>query len=64
MGTFVLYAVTLWASQALTRRLHVEAAKAQVAIIGPATVGGIMPGRRLGKFNPTATVWIASTRNG
>ncbi|CAJ1403459.1 unnamed protein product [Effrenium voratum] len=31
--------------EALTRRLHVEAAKAQVAIIGPATVGGIMPGR-------------------
>lgn len=31
--------------EALTRRLHHEAAKKAVGIIGPATVGGMMPGR-------------------
>jgi len=31
--------------EALTRRLHQEAAKRGVGIIGPATVGGMMPGR-------------------
>eukprot|EP00930_Biecheleria_cincta_P016979 TRINITY_DN13627_c0_g1_i1.p1 TRINITY_DN13627_c0_g1~~TRINITY_DN13627_c0_g1_i1.p1 ORF type:complete len:1043 (-),score=190.41 TRINITY_DN13627_c0_g1_i1:246-3374(-) len=31
--------------EALTRSLHVEAAKRGVGIIGPATVGGVMPGR-------------------
>ncbi|CAE7313191.1 Acly [Symbiodinium sp. CCMP2456] len=31
--------------EALTRRIHYEAEKVGVAIIGPATVGGMMPGR-------------------
>lgn len=31
--------------EALTRRLHLAAAKKNVGIIGPATVGGMMPGR-------------------
>eukprot|EP00434_Breviolum_minutum_P031884 symbB.v1.2.028199.t1/scaffold2966.1/size66338/4 len=31
--------------EALTRRIHHEAAKRGVGIIGPATVGGMMPGR-------------------
>jgi len=31
--------------EAVTRRLHLEAKKRGVGIIGPATVGGVMPGR-------------------